>query len=136
MHLPEEGRPWQRSACNYLYWCRSVDRQRRSAFSDTRLPMRCFRRCLFLRRRPQQPVAIEESAIAKSGIDIPAVDSLTNVRDQFVHFSVPRLHAEEQCSLVLCRKILEVEGLACPNTNARKLRSNLRLLGSWRRELE
>ena len=71
--------------------------------------------------RALQPVAVIVGAVAGQRADPPAVDCLADIGDALVNLSLAFLHAETDFELLLQREVLEVEGLARPDTNGRKL---------------
>ena len=71
-----------------------------------------------------QPIAVVESLITEERTDVPAVDVLHSARQKFVYLVVTLLKRHQYLGLVQERQIFELEGLAGPDADLRKFRTD------------
>ena len=85
---------------------------------------------------PHQPIAAEESTVTKKGTNAPVVNIFHSAGQELLYFFIARLHAEHESVLLFWRELLEIEGLARPDTDAGECGPDLFLFRRWWNELE
>ena len=78
----------------------------------------------FGRRRPLQPIALVEVAVAEHRTHAPAIDVLHAARQVLVNLVVALFHSQQYRGLVLRRQLLEIERLARSDANRGELGAN------------